>query len=132
MQAAAVTRPLTPEHSDAFESVMGPNGACYGCWWTYFLLPPKQRAAMSAGDKHDLMMARIAAGTPPGLLLWIGDAPAGWMQIGPRAQVPQWNNPRRSSTPLPDGPVTARARRVARRHPLRRRSRHVRTPADGG
>ncbi|WP_370206172.1 GNAT family N-acetyltransferase [Pararhodobacter marinus] len=105
MQAAAVTRPLTPEHSDAFEAVMGPNGACYGCWCTYFLLPPKERAAMSAGDKHDLMMARIAAGPPPGLLLWIGDAPVGWMQIGPRAQVPQWNNPRRSSTPLPDGPA---------------------------
>jgi len=24
------------------------------------------------------------------------------MQIGPRADVPEWNNPRRSSTPLPD------------------------------
>jgi GNAT superfamily N-acetyltransferase len=24
------------------------------------------------------------------------------MQIGPRADVPQWNNPRRATTPLPD------------------------------
>lgn len=27
------------------------------------------------------------------------------MQIGPRTDVPEWNNPGRSSSPLPDAPV---------------------------
>lgn len=105
MTEPVTIHPLTPAHRQDFLAVMGPQGACYGCWCTYFRLPPKQRAALSADQKRDLMLDLIDRGPPPGLLLWVGDAPAGWMQIGPRAEVPQWNNPRRSSTPLPDGPA---------------------------
>ncbi len=97
--------PLTPDHIDDFTTLFGPGGACYGCWCTYFRLRPKDRQALSADDKRRVMVERIHAGPPPGLLAFRGDRPIGWMQIGPRADVPEWNNPNRASTPLPDGPA---------------------------
>lgn len=97
--------PLTADRIADFTALFGPQGACYGCWCTYFRLPPKQRQALDGDGKRDHMLARIAAGPPPGLLAYDGDFPVGWMQIGPRADVPQWNNPNRSSTPLPDAPA---------------------------
>ncbi len=97
--------PLTADRTADFTALFGPQGACYGCWCTYFRLPPKLRQALDGDGKRDHMLARIAAGPPPGLIAYDGDLPVGWMQIGPRADVPQWNNPNRSSTPLPDAPA---------------------------
>jgi len=97
--------PLTPDRTADFVTLFGPSGACYGCWCTYFRLAPKQRKSLDGEAKRAIMEARIAAGPPPGLLAYRDGAPVGWMQIGPRADVPQWNNPRRSTTPLPDGPA---------------------------
>ena len=97
--------PLTADRAGDFADLFGPGGACYGCWCTYFRLPPKLRQAMDGDAKRDDMLARIAAGPPPGLLAYDGAQPIGWMQIGPRADIPQWNNPNRSSTPLPDAPA---------------------------
>ncbi|MCB1394405.1 MAG: GNAT family N-acetyltransferase [Rhodobacter sp.] len=105
MTDALTIRPLTPDHAGDFVTLFGPSGACYGCWCTYFRLPPKLRGDLTGDEKRAHMLARIAAGPPPGLLAWDAEGPVGWMQIGPRADVPQWNNPRRSSTPLPDAPA---------------------------
>lgn len=103
-QIGAQIAPLTAGCADDFVTLFGPSGACYGCWCTDFRLPRKQRSAMTAADRRAHMLARIAAGPPPGLLAWVEGVPSGWMQIGPRADVPQWNNPRRASTALPDAP----------------------------
>ncbi|MGL4311734.1 MAG: GNAT family N-acetyltransferase [Paracoccaceae bacterium] len=97
--------PLTPDLIPAFTDLFGPRGACYGCWCTAFLLRPKQRQAMTEDQRRDVMLDRISAGPPPGILAFRGDEVIGWMQIGPRAGVPEWNNPNRSSSPLPDGPA---------------------------
>lgn len=98
-------RPLTPELIPDFTTLFGPQGACYGCWCTHFRLRPKQRQAMSGDEKREAMLDRIRRGPPPGLLAFRGGQPVGWMQIGPRADVPEWNNPGRVSTPLPDAPA---------------------------
>jgi GNAT superfamily N-acetyltransferase len=95
--------PLAPELIPDFVTLFGPQGACYGCWCTHFRLRPKQRQAMSGDARRDLMLERIRRGPPPGLLAYDGGRPVGWMQIGPRADVPEWNNPGRVSSPLPDG-----------------------------
>lgn len=94
--------PLTPDRIDDFVRLFGPRGACYGCWCTYFRLRPKDRAALGSDEKRAHMEARIRRGPPPGLLAYRGGDPVGWMQIGPRADIPEWNNPRRATTPLPD------------------------------
>lgn len=105
MPEPLVIRPLTPDFTDDFVALFGPSGACYGCWCTGFRLSAKARAASDGDARREIMLARIAAGPPPGLLAWKGGVPVGWMQIGPRADVPEWNNPRRATTPLPDAPA---------------------------
>ena len=97
--------PLTPDRIPDFVALFGPSGACYGCWCTYFRLRPKVRQAASGDDRREFMLNRIRTGPPPGLLAYEATDPVGWMQIGPRTDVPEWNNPGRSSSPLPDAPV---------------------------
>ncbi|MBI1219087.1 MAG: GNAT family N-acetyltransferase [Rhodobacteraceae bacterium] len=97
--------PLTPDRIADFVALFGPSGACYGCWCTAFRLPPKDRQRLTPEGKRAVMEARITSGPPPGLLAYRGARPVGWMQIGPRADVPEWNNPGRATAPLPDGPA---------------------------
>ena len=96
--------PLSPDRSADFVALFGPQGACYGCWCTAYLLRPKQRQAMTGDERRDLMLNRIARDRAPGLLAYDGETPIGWMQIGPRADTPEWNNPGRVSSPLSDAP----------------------------
>jgi predicted GNAT family acetyltransferase len=93
-------RPLTPDLCPAFEDLFGRQGACYGCWCTYFRLPPAARRTNDRQRNKDHIRARIEAGPPPGLLAFDGESAVGWMQVGPRADVPEWNSPRRVSAPL--------------------------------
>jgi predicted GNAT family acetyltransferase len=93
-------QPATAALWPALEELFGPQGACYGCWCTYFRLPPARRRAGTRETNKAHLMGRIEAGPPPGLIAFEGDVPVGWMQIGPRADVPEWNNARRVSAPL--------------------------------
>jgi predicted GNAT family acetyltransferase len=91
---------LTPDLWPAFEDLFGKQGACYGCWCTHFRLSPAQRRDGNRERNKDFIKARIDAGPPPGLLAFDGEMATGWMQIGPRADVPEWNNSGRGSAPL--------------------------------
>lgn len=92
--------PLTPDLWTSFEDLFGKQGACYGCWCTYFRLSPKARREHTGEQRKQLVRARIEDGPPPGLLAFEDEQAVGWMQVGPRADVPQWNNTARSSAPL--------------------------------
>lgn len=96
---------LTPDRWADFEDLFGKQGACYGCWCTYFRLAPKQRKANTAADNKEHMRARIVNGPPPGLIGYRDGVAVSWMQIGPRSDVPQFNNAGRVSAPLPDAPA---------------------------
>jgi predicted GNAT family acetyltransferase len=93
-------KPLTSDLWPAFEDLFGKQGACYGCWCTHFRLPPAVRRENDKQRNKDHIRARIEAGPAPGLLAFDGDRAVGWMQIGPRADVPEWNNAGRVSAPL--------------------------------
>ncbi len=93
-------RPLTFDLWPALEDLFGPQGACYGCWCTYFRLPPARRRAGTRETNKAHLMDRVETGPPPGLIAFEHGASVGWMQIGPRADVPEWNNARRVSAPL--------------------------------
>lgn len=81
-------RPLTLELWPAFEKVMGPNGAYAGCWCSYWRVSWSEYKARS-GDGHKARYKKIVkAGPPPGLLAFIDEEPAGWVQICPRADLP--------------------------------------------
>ncbi len=92
--------PATPERWPQFEDLFGKQGACYGCWCTYFRLPPSVRRQNDKDRNKAIIRARIEAGPPPGVLAVAGQLAVGWMQIGPRADVPEWNNKARASAPL--------------------------------
>ncbi|TKT76976.1 GNAT family N-acetyltransferase [Aquamicrobium sp. LC103] len=96
-------RPLMPELWPQFEELFGKQGACYGCWCTHFRLPPAMRRENDRQRNKDFIRERIEAGPPPGILAFEGERPVGWMQIGPRADVPEWNNSGRVSAPLMPG-----------------------------
>ncbi|MEP9388174.1 GNAT family N-acetyltransferase [Mesorhizobium sp. KR9-304] len=96
-------RPLTPDLWPAFEDLFGKQGACYGCWCTYFRLPPAARKTKDGQQKKAIIRGRIEAGPPPGLLAFDEGQAIGWMQIGPRADVPEWNNAGRGSAPVDPG-----------------------------
>ena len=98
--AADSILPLTPERWPDFEDLFGKQGACYGCWCTYFRLPPAARRQSDGQSNKEHIRARIMAGPPPGLLAYAEGRAVGWMQVGPRADVPEWNNARRVSAPL--------------------------------
>lgn len=91
--------PLTPDRWDDFARLFGPQGACYGCWCTYFRLAPKDRQARTGDSKRDWMKARAEAGPPPGLIGYLDGAPVAWVQVGPRPDVPEFNNRGRVSAP---------------------------------
>jgi predicted GNAT family acetyltransferase len=93
-------KPLTPDLWPAFEDLFGKQGACYGCWCTHFRLPPAIRRENDRQRNKEFIRARIEAGPPPGLLAFEDGRATGWMQIGPRADIPEFNKPGRVSTPL--------------------------------
>lgn len=95
--------PLTPDMWPHFEDLFGKQGACYGCWCTYFRLPPAARRESTRERNKDHIKARIEAGPPPGLLAFEDGQAVGWMQVGPRADVPEFNNSGRASAPFETG-----------------------------
>lgn len=97
--------PLTPERWPDLENLFGPQGPCYGCWCNHFRMPQKQRMPLLGEGARRLFEERVRTGPPPGVLAYDADMPVGWLQVGPRADIPEWNNPRRASTPLADGPA---------------------------
>lgn len=100
MQREFFARPLTPDLWPDFETVMGPQGACYGCWCTYFRMTAAERKQASAAEKKAFMRARVERQPPPGVIGYIDGEPFGWVQVGPRADVPNWNSHRTVSRPL--------------------------------
>jgi GNAT superfamily N-acetyltransferase len=104
--ASIQTAPLTPERwSDLEEVFGGGRGDCGRCWCMYWRLPRPEFEA-SLGDKtRRLFRARVETGPPPGLVAYRDGDPVGWVQVCPRADVPQWNGARRLTAPTADAPA---------------------------
>lgn len=98
-------RPLTPDLWDDFADLFGGQVACMGCWCTYWRLSRKDYDAMRGDQAKAMIRARVEAGPPPGLLAYRERKAVGWLQVGPRADTPQWNTPKRLSAPLEDAPA---------------------------
>ena len=97
--------PLTPERWPDLEDLFGPQGPCYGCWCNHFRMPQRLRKPLLGEGARQLFEERVKNGPPPGVLAYAEGKAVGWLQAGPRAHIPEWNNPRRASSPLPDAPA---------------------------
>ncbi|MGD9979016.1 MAG: GNAT family N-acetyltransferase [Hyphomonadaceae bacterium] len=92
--------PLTPDQWPAFEKLFGKQGACSGCWCVHWRVPRVDYVAMRGAAAKAFFKRRVNKGPPPGVLAFDGDEAVGWLQIGPRADTPEFNNPRRVTAPL--------------------------------
>lgn len=97
--------PLTTERWGDLADLFGPQGPCYGCWCNHFRMPQRLRKPLLGEGARRLFEERVKQGPPPGVLAYADDKAVGWLQVGPRADIPEWNNPRRASTPLADAPA---------------------------
>ena len=98
--------PLTAERWADLEIVFGGGrGDCGRCWCMYWRLPRRDFEASLGASAQRLFRQRVEAGPPPGLVAYRDGDPVGWVQVGPRADVPQWNGARRLTAPTPDAPA---------------------------
>jgi GNAT superfamily N-acetyltransferase len=98
--------PLAPERWADAAAVFGDGrGVCGQCWCMYWRLPRKEFERSLGERNRRLFHARVDAGPPPGLIAYRDGEPVGWVQVGPRADVPQWNGARRLTAPTPDAPA---------------------------
>jgi len=96
--------PLTPDRWPDFEQVMGPNGACAGCWCMFWRVARKEFSAGSGAKNKARYRKLVAAGPPPGLLAYVDGEPAAWAQVCPRADLPTLDRSRLLK-PVDDKPV---------------------------
>lgn len=93
--------PLTPALWADLKIVFGPAGGCWGCWCQFWMTPRKDfDAAVKSRQAEHNFRREVDAGPPPGLIAYRDAAPVGWVRIGPRRAIPQWNGARRVSAPL--------------------------------
>ena len=79
-----VIRPLTSDRWNDFEALFGKNGACAGCWCTWWRMGQSEwMKAKGEGTKRRMRLL-VRRGPPPGLLAYAGDEVVGWCAIAPR------------------------------------------------
>ncbi|MEM9783814.1 MAG: GNAT family N-acetyltransferase [Pseudomonadota bacterium] len=76
------------------------RGECGRCWCQWWRMTRPDFAAADQPTKKAAMEARVAIGPAPGLLGYCGTTPVGWVQVGPRADVAEWNAAGRLTAPL--------------------------------
>ena len=82
-------KPLTPERWPDFEQLFGKAGAYGGCWCMWFRQTGKEYEAQRGPGNRRAMFDLVQAGTVPGLILYSGDVPAGWVSLQPREAFPR-------------------------------------------
>jgi predicted GNAT family acetyltransferase len=96
---AVICKPLTADRWDDFEKVMGPNGGFCGCWCMYWRLPRSDFEGPARKTLKRRFHTLVKKGPPPGVIAYRSGEPVGWVQVGPRANTPNWNGARRLSAP---------------------------------
>jgi len=79
-------QPVTPERWPDFEALFGKNGACAGCWCTWWRLARSQFNQQGSEGNRQTIRAVIAAGRVPGILAYADGQPAGWCAVAPRSE----------------------------------------------
>ena len=81
--------PLTPDRWDDFEALFGKNGACAGCWCTWWRMGQSEWLAKKGDRTKRMMRAIVKKGPPPGLLAFADDEAVGWCAIAERGDYPR-------------------------------------------
>ena len=81
--------PLTVERWADFERLFGPNGACAGCWCTWWRLSAADFRKFSHDEKKNAIRTLVLSGKVPGLIAFADGIPVGWVALGPREEFPR-------------------------------------------
>ena len=98
---------VTPEHWYEFEALLGGGQECQGCYcmWLRVADPHTFQANLGEGNR-EAMRALIESGQVPGLLALAGEAPVGWVALGPRSDFPALDRfVEFTTTDAPEGPL---------------------------
>ncbi|MGE0601837.1 MAG: GNAT family N-acetyltransferase [Dehalococcoidia bacterium] len=80
---------LTPERWSDFEQLFGRAGGYGGCWCMWFRQTGKEYEASRGEPNKRAMCELVSSGNVPGLILYAGGAPAGWVAVQARAAYPR-------------------------------------------
>ncbi len=78
--------PLTPDRWRDFERLFGPRGAYSGCWCMWWRLARSEFEQQQGDGNRKAIRKLTRKGPAPGLLLYEGDEPIGWVSVSPREQ----------------------------------------------
>lgn len=85
-RASTEIAPLTEERWRDFVDLLGPRGACGGCWCMSSRIT-KQEFAVRKGEKNKRAMhALVKGGRPIGLLAYRDGQAVGWCSVAPRSE----------------------------------------------
>ena len=77
-------RPVTAANKAEFERFFLAPGAPRHCWCMVWRRTAAEARLQAPVDRRRMMMERIGAGTPVGLLVYADGEPVGWVSIAPR------------------------------------------------
>ncbi len=96
--------PLSTTTWADFETLFGPNGACGGCWCTWWRLKAVDFKKMSGEEKKTYIRTIVQNGKEPGLIAYVDGIPAGWVSVAPRSEFALLERSRKLA-PVDDQPV---------------------------
>jgi GNAT superfamily N-acetyltransferase len=76
--------PLTADRWEDFEALVGPSGACAGCWCMWWRLTSREFRESAGLINRGLFQACVREPIPPGILAYRNGTAVGWCAIAPR------------------------------------------------
>jgi GNAT superfamily N-acetyltransferase len=104
LSAALEFQPVSLDRWRDLEKLFGPNGACQGCWCTFWRLRRTDFKRQNGAQHKRALKQIVRSGLEPGLLAYRDGEPIGWCSIGPREDFLALENSRNLKR-LDDRPV---------------------------
>jgi GNAT superfamily N-acetyltransferase len=79
-----IFEPVTAANRDAFERFFSAPGAPKHCWCMVWRRTAAEAKLQAPAERKRMMLERIAAGMPVGLIAYDGAEAVGWVSIAPR------------------------------------------------
>ena len=98
------THPVTPDRFEDFADVINPNRRANHCWCLSHRLQAREIEELGHGSREQAMRRLCEREHPPGVVTYLDGRPAGWCNVGPRAEITRLSRSRLIH-PVDDLPV---------------------------